>query len=175
MLSHRNFTAFLAGLDSTEDARFNKNDVILSYLPLPHILERELVYVVLFAGGRVVYYSGDTAKIKDDLALVKPTIFVSVPRLFSRFYDVIQKKFEEIQGYTKSALNYGLSKKLNNVSTNGGYTHRVYDRIFFNKTKSALGGNVRLMVSGSAPLLPDVHKFLKVVMGAPLLEAYGQT
>ena len=145
------------------------HDVVLSYLPLPHILERELLYTMLYVGGTVVYYSGDTQKIKDDLALVRPTIFVSVPRLFSRFYDAIQKKFSELNSYVKSALNYGLNKKLNNVSTNGRYTHSIFDPIFFNKTKAALGGRVRLMISGSAPLLPDVHKFLKAVLGAPLL------
>lgn len=65
--------------------------------------------------------------------------------------------------------------KLKNTTTNGGYTHKVYDTAFFNKTKAALGGNVRLMISGSAPLLPDVHAFMKVVMCCPLLEGYGQT
>lgn len=142
---------------------------MLSYLPLPHVLERELLYVILYAGGAIVYYSGDVQKIKDDLALVKPTVFVSVPRLFSRFYDAIKKKFGEIEGFSKTALDHGLSKKLNNVSTNGGYTHKVYDPLFFNKTKAALGGRVRLMISGSAPLLPEVHKFLKVAMCAPLI------
>ena len=100
---------------------------------------------------------------------------MSVPRLFSRFYDAIEKKLGELQGWTKSALNHGLNKKISNVTTNGGYTHKVYDRIFFNKTKAALGGRVRLMISGSAPLLPEVHKFLKVTMAAPLIEGYGQT
>lgn len=114
-------------------------------------------------------------KIKEDICLVKPTIFVSVPRLFSRFYDVINKKFGDVQGYSKTALNYGLNAKLSNVSTSGKYTHAVYDKIFFNKTKEALGGRVRLMISGSAPLLPEVHKFMKTVMCAPLHEAYGQT
>ena len=122
-----------------------------------------------------MYYSGDVQKIKDDLTLVKPTIFVSVPRLFSRFHDVIKGKFDEIEGWAKTGLNYGLNTKMANVTNNGGVTHRVYDKVFFNKTKQALGGNVRLMVSGSAPLLPDVHRVLKVVMGAPLLEGYGQT
>lgn len=125
--------------------------------------------MILSSGGSIVYYSGDVQKIKDDLALVKPTVFVSVPRLFSRFYDAIKKKLDEIQGWIKTPLEHGLSKKLNNVSTNGGYTHKLYDRIFFNKTKAALGGRVRLMISGSAPLLPEVHKFLKVTMAAPLL------
>lgn len=122
-----------------------------------------------------MYYSGDVQKIKDDLALVKPTIFVSVPRLFSRFHDIIKKKFDDLQGYTKTAVEYGLRKKLNNVAKNGGYTHKIYDPLFFNKTKAALGGRVRLMISGSAPLLPEVHKFMKVVMCAPLIEGYGQT
>jgi len=127
------------------------------------------LYVILYAGGSIVYYSGDVQKIKADLPLVKPTVFVSVPRLYSRFYDAIQKKLGELEGWTKSALNHGLEKKLSNVTTNGGYTHKVYDRLFFNKTKAALGGRVRLMISGSAPLLPEVHKFLKVTMAAPLL------
>lgn len=55
-----------------------------------------MLYVILYAGGSIVYYSGDVQKIKDDLALVKPTVFVSVPRLFSRFYDAISKKLGEL-------------------------------------------------------------------------------
>lgn len=47
--------------------------------------------------------------------------------------------------------------------------------MFFNQTKDALGGRVRLMISGSVPLLPEVHKFMKAVICAPLHEAYGQT
>ena len=52
------------------------------------------MYSLFYAGASCVYYSGDVAKIKDDLALIKPTLFVSVPRLFSRFYDVLQAKFK---------------------------------------------------------------------------------
>lgn len=93
------------------------------------------MYCLFCVGAAVVYYSGDVGKIKDDLALVKPTIFVSVPRLFSRFYDVLQAKFKETQGYTKTLLDYALSVKLNNVQTTGQFTHQVYDPIVFNKTK----------------------------------------
>jgi long-chain acyl-CoA synthetase len=130
---------------------------------------------LLFSGSSIVFFSGDVQKLKDDLALVKPTLFVSVPRLYSRFYDVIKAKFNEVGGMTKVGLDHALAVKLKNVTTNGGYTHRVYDPIFFNKTKQALGGRVRLMISGSAPLLPEVQNFLKVVMEAPLIEGYGQT
>ena len=175
MLASRNFCSFLAALVHNKDVKFTCEDSIISYLPLPHVLERELVYGVLYVGGKITYYSGDIQKIKDDLALVKPTIFVSVPRLLSRFHDVIKKKFSELTGLTKTALEHGLNKKLNNLKRNGGYTHKVYDPLFFNKTKAALGGRVRLIISGSAPLLPEVHNFLKVTMSCPLLEGYGQT
>lgn len=90
---------------------------------------------MLNSGAKIVFYSGDVQKIKDDLALVKPTIFVSVPRLFSRFHDVIKGKFKDIQGWTKTGLDYALNKKLQTVSTTGVYTHSVYDRVFFSKTK----------------------------------------
>ena len=115
------------------------------------------------------YYSGDVQKLKDDLAVVKPTIFISVPRLFSRFYEVLKGKFQEVTGMARTALFYALETKMANLKSTGVYTHQIYDRIFFAKTKEALGGRVRLMVSGSAPLLPEVQDFLKVCMCAPLL------
>lgn len=126
-------------------------------------------------GALIVSFSGDITKLKDDIALVKPTIFISVPRLFVRFYEAITKKFEAVTGYAKSGLDHGLKIKIKNAQTNGGYTHKVYDPIFFNKTKAALGGRVRFMLSAGAPMLPDVHAFMKATMCAPLLEAYGQT
>lgn len=177
MLSHKNYCSFLGACLSNKDVNFTEEDVVLSYLPLPHVLEREVFYVMLNAGGSIVFFSGDILKMNDDLKLVKPTVFIGVPKVFSRIYDGIQKKMKDMEeGLTKSALNHGLTKKLDNVASNGGYTHKVYDRLFFNRAKTAaLGGRVRMMVSGSAPLLPEVHKFLKVTMAAPLLEGYGQT
>lgn len=114
-------------------------------------------------------------KLKDDIALIKPTVFVSVPRLYSRFYDVIKGKFKDLTGLSKRALDHAVNVKLETVTSTGEFNHYVYDTLFFSKTKEALGGNVRWMVSGSAPLLPDVHSFMKVCMSSPLCEGYGQT
>jgi long-chain acyl-CoA synthetase len=66
----------------------------------------------MYVGAKIVYFSGDVQKLKDDLAIVQPTVFLSVPRLFSRFYDVLQQKFKELQGFTKTALEYALKSKL---------------------------------------------------------------
>lgn len=94
MISHKNFTAFIGSVIANKDTNFCEKDTALSYLPLPHILEREFLFSCFAVGAKIIYYSGDVAKLKDDLALAKPTIFVSVPRLFSRFHDVIQGKFK---------------------------------------------------------------------------------
>jgi long-chain acyl-CoA synthetase len=93
MISHRNFASFVAAVKFHKDARFYETDVALSYLPLPHILEREFDYALLSSGSSIVCFSGDVQKLKDDLAIVKPTLFLSVPRLYSRFYDVMKGKF----------------------------------------------------------------------------------
>jgi long-chain acyl-CoA synthetase len=94
MMSHKNFASVCTASQINKDLKANSSDVILSYLPLPHILERSFLYILWSVGGSVVYFSGDITKIKDDLALVRPTVFASVPRLFTRFYDVMQAKFK---------------------------------------------------------------------------------
>ena len=108
MISHKNFTSFMAAEKFNGDTCITCEDVSLSYLPLPHILEREFDYVMWYKGASIVYFSGDVQKLKDDLSIVRPTIFLSVPRLFSRFYDVLKQKFGELQGWTKTALEYAL-------------------------------------------------------------------
>lgn len=126
-------------------------------------------------GGIVVSYSGDVKNLKNDLELVQPTFFMSVPRLYNRFFDAIKDKFKKTEGWSKTILDKALAAKLNNVTTNGGYTHRLYDRLVFNKTKQLFGGRCRFLASGSAPLTPEVNAFIKVIACAPLIEGYGQT
>lgn len=125
----------MASISVNDDVRFTPDDIGLSYLPLPHILERQFDYALLTFGGRIVYFSGQVQKLKDDLAIVKPTIFLSVPRLFTRFYEVLSGKFKELQGWTKKGLDYALYSKLSNLKETGSFKHRIYDKIFFAKTK----------------------------------------
>lgn len=108
MISHGNFVSFVAATRFNKDCAFNETDVAISYLPLPHILEREFLFSMIYAGACIVYFSGDVQKLKDDLALVKPTVFVSVPRLFSRFHDVIKGKFKDVTGFGKSLVDHAL-------------------------------------------------------------------
>lgn len=107
--------------------------------------------------------------------MVRPTVFVSVPHLFNRIYEGIWTKFKKASFTQRVFIDNGLITKLENLQTTGSYVHCFYDRLVFSKVKAAMGGRLRLMINGSAPLLPHVHSFLKVVMSCPMLEGYGQT
>lgn len=67
----------------------------LSYLPLAHILENICVLAMLVYGGRIIPFGGDVRNLKNDLELVRPTFFMSVPRLYNRFYDAVKDKFNK--------------------------------------------------------------------------------
>ena len=127
MLSHRNILSAVANHHSTEIA-FTGEDVYLSYLPLPHILERFISVSTWFRGTKVAFYSGDILKLKEDIAAARPTIFVSVPRLLTRFYDAITSKFAEEKGMKKSLINHALKTKLENIVEDGDNTHFLYDK-----------------------------------------------
>jgi len=114
-------------------------------------------------------------KIKEDLAVLKPTIMVSVPRLYNRFYDAMQAKINELTGMKRTLVDWGVAKKLQLLQTKAQTTHAVYDRLVFNKFKEVLGGRVRIMITGSAPIAPEVLEFLKIAFCCQILEGYGQT
>jgi long-chain acyl-CoA synthetase len=93
MLSHLNVASTLSSIGNTGFALV-PTDVHLSYLPLAHVFERCIVTGIMGFGGTICFYSGDVMKIKDDLMLCKPTIFVSVPRLYHRLYSAIKDKLD---------------------------------------------------------------------------------
>lgn len=86
MLTHKNFVSITASL---EEINFNKTDYILCYLPLPHVMQRLINVACWATGAKIAFFGGDMLKLKDDIQAVKPTIFISVPRLFNKFYDAI--------------------------------------------------------------------------------------
>jgi long-chain acyl-CoA synthetase len=152
-----------------------REDIHLSYLPLAHVLERIVVVTVTGKSGKIGFFQGDILKLKDDLSALKPTIFVSVPRLFNRFYDGMIAKVNALTGVQKSMADWAISAKLSKLSKTGDPTHMIYDRLVFNKFKEAVGGNVRFMITGSAPISKDVINFLKIAFCCPFYEGYGQT
>lgn len=114
-------------------------------------------------------------KLKEDLEELRPTIFISVPRLYSRFYDLMQSKLSELKGMKKKLADRAIRTKLANLAKSAKYTHCLYDRLIFKKFRAVLGGRVRLCGTASAPISKDILDFMKIAFCCPVIEAYGQT
>mmetsp|Transcript_33515 Transcript_33515/g.58708 ORF Transcript_33515/g.58708 Transcript_33515/m.58708 type:complete len:663 (-) Transcript_33515:23-2011(-) len=153
----------------------SSTDVHLSFLPLAHIYERLVSESFIYNGGTIGFWRGNITAIRDDFALLRPTVLAAVPRLLNRFADVIKERFNEATGLKRSLINKAISAKLEELRENTTFTHSLYDKLIFNKVKQVLGGRVRFGVTGSAPISPEVLDFLKICFCCPLIEGYGQT
>jgi long-chain acyl-CoA synthetase len=174
MVSHSSLLAEIAALPFS-DANIKETDVHLSYLPLAHIMERAILTAGILKCVSIGFYSGNPQKLIEDAQALKPTVFLGVPRVYQRIYDVINNTLKR-QGYFKRAIaERAINSKLGYYHNNGTLHHSIWDRLFFNRTKNALGGNVRLMVTGSAPISAETLAFLKICFSCPILEGYGQT
>lgn len=163
MLTHRNFVANIGGLSFVEDKdNYNDKDIYISYLPLAHVFERLILLTSLAIKMQVGFYQGDVLKLTQDLAVLRPTVMVSVPRLYNRFYDLMQAKIKELTGFKKTLTEWGIQKKLTQLGATGKTTDTFYDALVFNKFRDILGGRVRTMITGSAPIAKEVLNFLKV-------------
>lgn len=174
MLSHRNLVSLVSCLQYS-DVKIENDEVYLSYLPLAHVFERIIIVLCFYKAVKIGVYSGDVQKLKYDLEDLKPTAFASVPRLYNRFYDVIQEQIKKLTGFKRTLIEKAIAAKLYYLRTGAHYKHAFYDSLVFNKMKQAFGGNVHVMITGSAPISSDVIDFLKICCSCPILEGYGQT
>jgi len=149
-------------------------DSYLSYLPLAHVFERVVQYTITYYGGQIGFYQGDTGKLLDDAITLKPTLFASVPRLLNRIYDAVWDNINKTGGITAWLFNVAYNSKKRGLKR-GRNTHWLWDRIVFNNVRSKLGGNVKAIYSGSAPLSADVTDFLNICFSCDVQEGYGQT
>ncbi|KAI9823325.1 MAG: hypothetical protein M1832_002549 [Thelocarpon impressellum] len=175
VLTHANAVAATSnGLISVPQ---QSTDVVCSYLPLAHIYERVSQHSSLWAGAAIGFFHGNIVELVDDLKLLRPTAFISVPRLYNRFGGAIRAATVEQDGFKGALSRHIVATKLENLKgPNGTVNHVLYDRIWGRKVTSAFGlDRVRTMVSGSAPLDPSLHQFLRVVFGNHFLQGYGLT
>jgi long-chain acyl-CoA synthetase len=174
VVTHANIMASIAGVEAMGFA-FQPGDVHISYLPLAHMMERVFAHLMLTEGASIGFYSGSVRQLKDDMEVLKPTIFVSVPRIFNMFYTTIRQRFDSLPYARRQVVSQAVSSKLSSYNETGALTSTVWDSMVFNKIKATVGGRVRLMVSGSAPISGEVLRFLRICFCCPILEGYGQT
>lgn len=172
--THLNMIATIGGA-ARLGIEFHQDDIHYSYLPLAHVFERLCHVVSLNGGARIGYYQGDITKIRDDLSALKPTIFPSVPRLLNRFYDLMTAGIKQQTGFKKFLVNWGINSKTKSVNSSGDFKHGIFDKLVFKKFRDILGGRVRLMITGSAPISAETMRFLKIAFSCEIYEAYGQT
>lgn len=179
IMKNKNFVAAISGTVlgpvKLPELSFTNKDVHISYLPLAHIYERIFIPTCFVFGFKIGFYSGNIQTLFDDIQLLKPTIFPSVPRLFNRIYEKIYSALNKKSNIMQSLINKGVDQKVKKINATGQYTHVLWDKLLFNKIKKLLGGQVRILLSGSAPINVEISQKLKAFFCVPMLEAYGMT
>ncbi|KAA3440725.1 AMP-dependent synthetase/ligase [Rufibacter hautae] len=176
MLSHNNLVSNFTSV--MPYVPVNKEHRALSFLPLCHIYER-MVSCIYFSVGVSIYFAESIEKVGDNLKEVGPHIFVTVPRLLEKVYDKIVAKGGELTGVKKGLFFWalGLGQKYDTRTSSGAFYDlqlKLARKLIFSKWQEALGGNVRVIVSGGAALQP---RLARVFWGANIriMEGYGLT
>ena len=125
-------------------------------------------------GGRIGFFQGDIRKLVDDIKEIKPTIFVTVPRLLNRIYSKITENIEKSPAYKKMLFNWAFAQKEKEVLKGIVRNDSIYD-FAFKQIRETLGGCTKYILTGSAPISPEVLHFLRVVSGCYVVEGYGAT
>ncbi|MDD3284839.1 MAG: long-chain fatty acid--CoA ligase [Patescibacteria group bacterium] len=158
-------------------------DRFFSFLPLSHVLERVAGQMTPLLVGASIYYSRNPKTIIDDIKRAKPTIFVSVPRIFDRIFDKIhdnlrnssklkQKIFYKALRMTSKAKS--CRRKHESINILCKFRAKIFDKLVFSKIRHIFGGNLRLAISGGSSLDKKIAKFFEDV-GIKVLEGYGLT
>ena len=175
MLSHKNIVSNV--LDSSPRIPFDPGkSSALSFLPICHIFERMILYIYQYYGV-AVYFGESIDKISDNLKEVRPNVMTAVPRLLEKVYDKIYAKGADLTGIKKKlffwAIDLGLRYEPNGA--NGAWYEfqlKIARKLIFSKWKEGLGGNLDLMVSGSAALQPRLARVFAAAE-IPVMEGYG--
>ncbi|OBX22007.1 long-chain acyl-CoA synthetase [Gelidibacter algens] len=177
MLSHQNLVSNV--LDSQKRVPFeNGKSKALSFLPVCHVFERMILYLYQYCGVEI-YFAESIDKMSDNLKEVKPHVMTAVPRLYEKVYDKIVAKGSELTGIKKKlffwAIELGLEYEP--YGANGWWYEtqlKIARKLIFSKWKEGLGGNLDLMVSGSAALQPRLTRTFAAAQ-MPIMEGYGLT
>jgi len=177
MLSHNNLVSNVLAIVNLVPFPAGKAKA-LSFLPVCHIFERTALYLYQYHGVSI-YFGESIEKISENIKDVKPTMITAVPRLLEKVYDKIYAKGTELTGIKKKlffwAVDLGL--RFEPYGANGLWYEiqlKIARKLIFSKWKEGLGGNIELIVSGSAALQPRLARVFTAA-DIPILEGYGLT
>jgi len=158
------------------------DDIYLGYLPLAHILELLSEMTMIVSGIPVGYSSPNTmidksTKIKKgskgDCSVLRPSLMCAVPLVIDRIYKGIHENIGKKGPFFKKLLRFCYQYK--SYYRQLGYSTPIMDKLIFRNMRSLVGGRIRLLLSGGAPLSPDTHDYVRCALSLPLVQGYGLT
>ena len=173
-LTHNNIVAEtdvgeLIGLNATP------NDIYLSFLPYAHIMETYIITYAFNHGVPIGIYNGNTKLIVEDIKILKPTCICGVPKIFQRIYDAIINKVNSLSPLMKKIFDQAIKIKMKDYINTGMYKNILLDLLVFKEARKNLGGRLRFMLAGGAPMEGYVLNFLRCCLSIEIMEGYGQT
>ncbi|MGA9772376.1 MAG: long-chain fatty acid--CoA ligase [Blastocatellia bacterium] len=181
MLTHKNLTANALNSYHWLELKGHR-DVALTYLPFTHIFERAVWYLYSYFGA-VIAYAESIEAVAKNLAEVRPTVMTSVPRMFEKIYGRIIERGTAAGFPRKPIFLWSLDvgrkwavRKDRRLPAGPWLSlqHKIADVLVFKKWREAVGGNVRVFISGGAPLAPEIA-YLFDAAGMTILQGYGLT
>ena len=180
MLSHYNILWNAASAASCE--KFYTTDVFLSFLPLSHMFERTVGYYMSMLIGGMVAYSRSIEQLGEDLTIIRPTVLVTVPRIFERVYNKIKTQLSEKPAIAGKLFNAAVNVGWQRFLKQQGREHKtlpllfwpILNRLVARKIIQKLGGRIRLAICGGAPLSVDVAQTF-IGLGLTITQGYGMT
>ncbi|MFL3660797.1 MAG: AMP-dependent synthetase/ligase [Polaribacter sp.] len=177
MLSHANIVSNVLASEKYVPLA-NGKDKALSFLPVCHIFERMILYLYQYCGTEI-YFAEGLEQLTDNAQDIKPNVMTAVPRLYEKIYDKIILKGETLKGIKKIlffwAVNLGL--RYEPYGANGWWYEKqlsIARKLIFSKWQAALGGELKLMVSGASALQQRLTRVFTAA-GMPIMEGYGLT
>ncbi|XP_047440868.1 long-chain-fatty-acid--CoA ligase 4 [Mugil cephalus] len=181
MIVHSNIIAGMSG-QCERIPGLGPNDTYIAYLPLAHVLEMTAEISCVTYGCRIGYSSPQTlsdqsTKIKKgskgDSSVLRPTLMAAVPEIMDRINKNVMSKVQEMNFLQKTLFTMGYEYKLKQIRK--GYDAPLCNALLFRKVKKLLGGQVRMMLSGGAPLSSATQRFMNVCFCCPVGQGYGLT
>jgi len=180
ILTHSNLVT--NAIDTSEKYGFCETDIPLSVLPLSHVFERSAMYLYIL-NGMSVYFAESIEKLPENLAEIKPTIFVGVPRIFEKVYARAKLKATQTGGIKGDIFDWaiGIAKDFavhfehgRDVPLSLGLKHKLADALVYSKLRKFFGGRLRFCITGGAALSDDIY-LIFTGAGIPIMQGYGLT
>ena len=180
MLSHGNLLS--NAWAALQPFHVRVDDIMLSFLPLSHALERMAGYYLAIMAGCTVAYSRSVQQLQEDLAIIRPSILISVPRIFERILALVRNKLDKGPAYGRKlfelAVAVGYSRFEHSQRRNAWHwKHMLWPALKYlvaDRVMARLGGNLRLVLCGGAAVSPEISRTF-IGLGLPLLQGYGLT